>query len=117
LVPHAVSVVITYGTPVIGGPTYTLAAASWGEVECARIRTRLRELDAQSPISVPIVAIFSRQDEVISWPACIDRESPNVKHFEVRSPHIAMGFDPAVWSIIGRQLATFSANGGVVAQR
>jgi thioesterase domain-containing protein len=29
-IPHAVSQVITYGTPVIGGPTYTLGTSRWG---------------------------------------------------------------------------------------
>ncbi len=34
-VPHAVSRVITYGTPAIGGPTYTLGAQAFGPSESA----------------------------------------------------------------------------------
>lgn len=105
LVPHAVAKVITYGTPVIGGPTYTLGASRWGKEECERIAQRIQELDATSPISVPIVAIFTRKDEIVSWPACIDRVSPNAKHFEVGSTHLSMGFDPDVWNIVAQELA------------
>jgi pimeloyl-ACP methyl ester carboxylesterase len=102
--PHRVARVITYGTPVVGGPTYTPAAGVYGEAECRRIRRRVDELDAESPITTPISAIFTRNDSVVSWPACIDRRSPNVRHFEVRSTHISMGFDPDVWTLVLEQL-------------
>jgi len=108
LAPEHVAGIITYGTPVVGGPTFTLAASRWGKQECERIAKSTQELDELSPISVPIAAIFTRKDEVISWPACIDRTGRVVKHFEVSSPHIAMGVDPGVWSIILRQLHSFS---------
>jgi hypothetical protein len=64
----------------------------------------IEELDATSPITVPSAAIFSRQDEVVSWPACIDRVSPRAKHFEVASTHLSMGIDPDVWNIVIEQL-------------
>ena len=83
LVPDAVSQVVTYGTPVVGGPTYTLGAGAYGEAECQRIRILLEELDRTDPISVPITAIFTRRDRVVDWPACIDRVSPRVRHVEV----------------------------------
>ncbi len=106
LVSQEVSTVVTYGTPAIGGPTYTLGARSWGRQECERITQRVRELDERSPISIPIAAVFTRRDEVVSWPACIDRVSPRVKHFEVGSTHFSMGIDPAVWRVVVRQLQT-----------
>ncbi|MBL8189474.1 MAG: alpha/beta fold hydrolase [Acidobacteria bacterium] len=104
LVPQAVASVITFGTPVVGGPTYTLGATRWGRAECERISRKIEELDQTSPITVPITAIFSRRDEVVSWPACIDRLSPKAKHFEVSSTHVSMGLDPDVWKIVAQQL-------------
>lgn len=104
-IPDCVSQVITYGTPVVGGPTYTPAAGSYGEEECRRIAGKVIELDRQSPIRVPISAIFSRRDGVVSWPACIDRASPRVVHYEVASTHLSMGFDPSVWSLVAQLLA------------
>lgn len=106
-VPEHISGIVTYGTPVVGGPTYTIAAKAWDPEQCERIACFLRELDRHSPIQVPIAAIFTRSDEIVSWPACIDRASPKATHFEVHSPHIAMGFDPAVWGTVARQLHRF----------
>ena len=100
LVPASISQVITYGTPVIGGPTFTPAAQIFGESECRRISERVIELDKKMPIAVPITAIFTRRDKLVSWPACIDRASPFVTHYEVSSTHVSMGFDPDVWQII-----------------
>lgn len=105
-VPHAVSRVITYGTPAIGGPTYTLGARAFGPSESVRIRRMITDLDRQNPILVPITAIFTRRDRVVSWPACIDRTSPDVEHVEVRSTHAGMGLDPNVWQVVATRLAT-----------
>ena len=110
-VPDAVSGVITYGTPVIGGPTYTPAARAWGAAECRRLSAEIAKLDAENPIQVPIAAIFSRKDGMVSWPACIDRKNPKVRHFEVRAPHLAMGLDPDVWRIAADQLNRFTSGG------
>lgn len=104
-VPDSITQVITYGTPAVGGPTFTPAAQVYGESECRRIARRIIELDREMPISVPITAIFTRRDKLVSWPACIDRASPNVMHYEVSSTHVSMGFDPDVWRIVVKSLA------------
>lgn len=106
--PVAVAQVITYGTPVVGGPTHTIGARSYGPEESARISALIDELDAASPISVPITAVFTRRDGIVSWRACIDRVSPDVRHVEVSSTHISMGFDPDVWRIIADRLAAIT---------
>jgi pimeloyl-ACP methyl ester carboxylesterase len=103
-VPEATAVVVTFGTPVIGGPTYTPAASVYGEAECERISQAVRELDRVRPIRVPVAAVFTREDRVVSWPACIDRVSPDVRHFEVASSHLSLGLDPDVWSVAARML-------------
>jgi pimeloyl-ACP methyl ester carboxylesterase len=102
--PAAIAQVITYGTPVVGGPTHTIGARSYGPEESARISALIEELDAASPISVPITAIFTRRDGIVSWCACIDRTSSEVRHVEVSSTHISMGFDPDVWRVIADRL-------------
>ncbi len=103
--PQFVSQVITYGTPIVGGPTFTVGASTFGKAECARIAARVEALDASSPIEVPITVIFTRNDRVVSWPTCIDRTSKNVEHVEVNSTHIGLGFDADVWEIVARRLA------------
>ncbi len=105
LVPDAVHQVVTYGTPVVGGPTYTLGARTYGAAECERILALQQELDRTDPIRVPVTAIFTRRDAVVSWSACIDRVSPDVRHIEVGSTHFGMGLDPQVWETVARALA------------
>ena len=95
---------ITYGTPVIGGPTFTVGANKYGKEECQRIASLIDELDRDMPIAVPITAIFTRNDGTVSWPACIDRVSKRVTHIEVKSSHGSMGVDPDVWRIVGEKL-------------
>jgi len=109
LIRREVAQVITYGTPVVGGPSYTVGADSWGREACERFARATAEADAVNPLRVPVTAIFSRADEIVSWPACIDRVSPRVRHFEVWSTHVGLGIDPAVWSLIARRLAAEGA--------
>ena len=95
--PDLIHRVVTFGTPAIGGPTHTVGASSYGPEECARIEALQAELDRTDPIDVPVTAIFSRNDGVVDWRACVDRFSPRVRHVEVRSTHVGLGIDPDVW--------------------
>jgi len=108
--PDAVRRVVTYGTPVIGGPTHTLGARSFGAAECARITALADQLDRERPIVVPLTAIFTRRDGVVAWQACIDHHSPDVEHVEVFSTHLGMGLDPDVWEVVARRLTTPEGN-------
>ena len=104
--PHAVSRVITYGTPAIGGPTYTLGARAFGRSESDRIRSMITELIARTPSRSRSPQSSPAGTASSSWPACIDRTSPDVEHIEVRSTHAGMGLDPNVWQIVATRLAT-----------
>jgi len=101
--PDLVAQVITYGTPVVGGPAYTLARESYTEEQISRILVRVAERE-QVPIPVPVTAFFSRRDRVVAWRACIDTANA-VEHVEVGSTHIGLGLDPDVWEGMARLLA------------
>ena len=104
-IPDEVHRVVTYGSPVLGGPTHTVGAASAGPEECARITALQEHLDATDPIRVPVTAIFTRRDRAVDWRACIDRSSLDVRMVEVRSGHVALGLDPDVWAAAAEALA------------
>lgn len=104
--PDAVRRVITYGSPVIGGPTHTVGARSFGVEASERITRVTEKLDREQPIAVPLTVIFTRRDGVVAWEACIDHFSPDVEHVEVFSTHLGMGLDPDVWELVARRLAT-----------
>jgi len=103
--PERVRCVVTYGTPVIGGPSHTFAARLYGQQRSRRARSIGERLDAATPIAVPITVIYTRADRIVDWRACIDRTSPRVRHVEVRSTHIGLGFDPDVWWAVAGALA------------
>jgi pimeloyl-ACP methyl ester carboxylesterase len=103
--PDLVRRVITYGTPVVGGPSYTAVAAAYSHEIRDDVRKVTARLDAQRPIRVPITVMYSRRDGIVAWPACLDRVSPHVEHVEVRSTHIGMGIDPDVWEVVAARLA------------
>jgi len=102
--PHAVDRIVTYGSPIVGGPSWTVTASHYGPERCARAaeRTRIRELER--PLQQAITAIYTRSDGIVSWPACIDRVSPRVTHVEVGSTHLGLGIDPEVWWVVARAL-------------
>jgi pimeloyl-ACP methyl ester carboxylesterase len=103
--PEHVAQVITYGTPATGGPAYTIGAHSYGRDQSERIARAIDERDRDRPIRVPITALFTRNDRIVSWGACLDRISDQVEHVEVRSTHLGMGLDPDVWVTIARRLS------------
>ena len=102
--PDAVRRVITYGTPVVGGPRFTAVARAYAPdasgAADGREAARRRVAD-----QVPLTAVFSRRDGIVSWEACIDRVSPRAEHVEVFSTHIGMGVDPDVWAVVADRLA------------
>jgi pimeloyl-ACP methyl ester carboxylesterase len=103
--PDEVRCVVTYGSPVVGGPSYTVASRRYSADDRARISALIEERERSCPIVVPIAVVFSRNDTIVSWPACIDRINPNVTHYEVDATHFSMGVDPAVWRLVLEQLA------------
>lgn len=103
--PDAVDRVVTFGSPVVGGPTYTQAASAYGPELCARAAERSARREQERPLSLPLTVIFTRLDGIVSWPACIDRVSPGARHVEVSSRHISMGIDPDLWRIVAEALA------------
>lgn len=103
--PDLVRRVVTFGTPALGGPSYTVGAQSWGEEVCAEAERVTAQRDAADPLRVPVTAIFSRRDGVVSWRACVDRTSPGADHVEVGSTHLGLGLDPDVWHVVSQRLA------------
>jgi hypothetical protein len=104
--PDVVQRVITLGTPVVGGPKYTIVAHAFRRrgIDMDAIEA---EIEARNRISLrtPVTAIYSRADAVVAWEACIDRATLNVEHIEVRTSHMGFGFCPEVYKIIAQRLA------------
>lgn len=105
--PDLVDRVITLGAPILGGPTYTASAPMYVRrgYDLDEISAAVDEREAE-PIRVPVFAIYSRSDGVVSWRACIDRfDNPLVEHHEVRSSHLGMVNSPRVFGLVADLLA------------
>jgi pimeloyl-ACP methyl ester carboxylesterase len=104
--PDSVHRVVTFGSPVVGGPKYTATARRYLKrgFDLDEIERRVAERETV-PLQVPVTAIYSRRDGIVAWEACIDRENPVVEHVEVRATHFGMGFSPDVYEIVARRLA------------
>ncbi len=105
-VPADVDRVVTLGSPVVGGPKYTLSAHAF--------RRRGMDLDAieaavaareEVPLTRPVSAIYSRRDRVVAWQACVDERNACVQHLEVTSTHLGLAFSPDVFLLVARRLA------------
>jgi pimeloyl-ACP methyl ester carboxylesterase len=103
--PDAVRRVITYGTPVTGGPRHTTVARAYQRGPRPDARRVAERLDPTAPVPVPLTIMFSRRDGIVAWQACLDHTSPEAEHVEVASTHIGMGIDPDVWAVVAERLA------------
>lgn len=104
--PDLVRQVITLGTPVVGGPKYTVAAHSYRRrgIDMEAIEAQIQMRNRVS-LTTPVTAIYTRLDRVVAWEACIDNDCANVEHIEVVTTHFGLGFSPEVYRIIAERLA------------
>jgi len=103
--PDLVRQVITLGTPVVGGPKYTVFAEIYRK-RGIDVEAIVAEVEGRNRVSlrIPVVAIYSRADGFVSWQACIDRDTPDVEHVEVGTTHLGFGFSADVYKIIAQRL-------------
>lgn len=95
--PELVTQIVTMGTPVVGGPRYTVVSAYYQSMgyQVDHIEKATKER-FDVPLETPVTAIFSQNDGIVAWEACIDHWSKQVKHIEVNCTHLGMGFNPTV---------------------
>ena len=117
--PDLVRLVITLGTPVVGGPKYTAAAESYRKrgIDVEAIAAEVEQRSRMANLEVPVVAIYSRKDSVVAWQACIDGQTPNIEHVEVISTHLGFGFSADVYQVIAVRLTQFKGHGVAPATR
>lgn len=105
--PQSVSHVITLGSPVVGGPVFTAAAASYRAEgwDLEQIAEAVARRNAE-PMPVPVTALYSRADSVVAWQACLDPNplSPT-RHVEVAGKHAELAFSAPVLRLVAQALA------------
>ncbi len=104
--PHAVRRIVTLGSPIIGGPKYTVTADLFRQrgVDVDEIEQAIFDRD-DVPLRTPVTALYSKRDGVVSWEACVDSVNPTTTNIEVSCAHIGFGVDPTSWKLTARALA------------
>jgi pimeloyl-ACP methyl ester carboxylesterase len=65
---------------------------------CHQART---DATAPWPQHVAFTAVYSRSDGIVDWRSCLD---PHARHVEVRSSHVGMSVNPAVFEVVAEAL-------------
>jgi pimeloyl-ACP methyl ester carboxylesterase len=105
--PHCVERVVTLGAPIVGGPSYTASAPGYVRrgYDLDEIKAAVLERE-ETPIRVPVFAVYSRSDGVVQWQSCIDTfQNPRVEHHEVEASHLGLVSSPRVFRLVAELLA------------
>lgn len=105
--PEFVEEVITMGTPLIGGPKYTVAADKYAKsmnINLDEYEAEIHAINSQG-IKQPVTVIYSKSDGVVGWRASVDRYNEQACNIEVACSHLGMGVNSEVWKIIAEKLA------------
>ena len=103
--PELVKQVISIGSPLIGGPKYTVTAhfykAKGHDIDSIEnnINQRIKQ-----KLRCPRTSIYSKIDGVVHWQASIDPEDPETDYIEVFQTHFGLGLSASVYKIIARKL-------------
>ena len=103
--PQQVRKVVTLGSPVIGGPRYTVTARHYRSQghDLEQIEQAVKQRYS-TRLDVPVAALYSKRDGIVAWPACIDRWSANVRHHEVDATHVGLIVAPRVLELVAREV-------------
>ncbi len=100
--PEWIREVITLGTPVEGGPKYTVAGERFAQarkLDLDAFERHVHHVNTKG-ITCPLTVIYTRGDGIVSWRAAIDRYNPQARHIRVPGSHVGLAVNPVVWNAI-----------------
>jgi pimeloyl-ACP methyl ester carboxylesterase len=111
--PHITRQVITLGSPFAGldkpnNAVWIYNLLTGGKGISQIDPDYLREIPQPAPI--PTSAIYSKEDGVVPWQACLEIESEIHQNIRVRGSHFGLGVNPVVLQIIANRLQLSEKN-------
>ena len=104
--PDAVRQVVTLGSPFRSeGPIGSHATSRFNRL--SHLHVPLSQLPPpeadRDPLAMPLSALYSRADGIVSWQSCVQAAGPRRESVEVRGSHCGMGHNPAaLWVVADR---------------
>jgi pimeloyl-ACP methyl ester carboxylesterase len=105
--PDRVREVITLGSPINRRPDANNMMTLFRLANGGRAPRIDREGFERRRIAppVPCTAIYSREDGIVAWEACLEAPAPNTRNVEVRGSHSGLVFNLGVLEVVARVLA------------
>jgi pimeloyl-ACP methyl ester carboxylesterase len=60
---------------------------------------------ARRPLPVPSTSVYSREDGIVDWRACLQQAGPTSENVAVRGSHLGLGHNPAALWVVADRLA------------
>lgn len=108
--PQAVRRVITLGSPINRDPDANnilplVRLANGGKPPQTDLAGFARRI---TPPPVPCTAVYTKQDGIVAWRACLEDPADNIENVEVGGSHFGLPFNPQVARLIAEHLASRS---------
>jgi len=109
--PDLIEEVITLGSPLVGNvreASHPMVRAL-GEImfvdHPSDEEDAMAQLASPLPDGVRLTSVYSREDAVVDYRACLD-DDPRAECHEVRGTHVGLAWNAAVYRLLGRVLAS-----------
>lgn len=99
--------IITMGTPVIGGPKYTVVGGQFTrdlDVGTEDFEDYVHSINSLG-LKQPITSFYSKKDGIVGWRAAVDTYNAHARNIEVDCTHLGIGVHADVWVEIAETLA------------
>ncbi len=106
--PEAVAQVITLGSPIVGGPKFTVFANLYRKqgFDLDKLAASADAREASRALPCPVTAIYAKRDGIVAWGSCIDPNHAGVRHVETSATHFGMPLHPQTLRLIAEALAS-----------
>jgi len=111
--PEAVEQIVTLGSPIVGGPKYTVFANLYRKqgLDIDQLAVSADAREAKRPLPCQVTAIYAKRDGIVAWHSCIERHHAGVSHLETSATHFGMPFHPQTLQMIADALAAKAPRG------
>ena len=105
--PEKVLAVCCMGSPIIGGPQFTIYARLYQKIgfDLSETAATIQKRE-KNAIAVPSHVMYSKKDGIVHWEACIDTNNMHTTHKEIQAPHFSMGSSLEVYKELVRWIKT-----------